>query len=115
MLVRKVRGRQLARYIALIYIILGVLFIIFMVVRFKLNELLDIDLLIPLIVTTIVNISLSLIIYLSSYKISNNNYLCILYGIICVFSIFWYFNWFGLILLVLFIITILIIKLGDDT
>ena len=60
MLVRKVRGRQLARYIALIYIILWVLFIIFMVVRFKLNELLDIDLLIPLIVTTIVNISLSL-------------------------------------------------------
>ena len=69
MLVRKVKGRQLARYIALIYIILWVLFIIFMVVRFKLNELLDIDLLIPLIVTTIVNISLSLIIYLSSYKI----------------------------------------------
>ena len=44
MFVRKVRGRQLARYIALIYIILWILFIIYMVVRFEPNELLDIDL-----------------------------------------------------------------------
>ena len=86
-----------------------------MAVRFNLNELLDIDLLIPLIVTTIVNLSLALIIYISSYKIKNEDNLCVIYGIICVFSIFWYFNWFGLILLVLFIITILVIRFGGDT
>ncbi len=110
------KGRQLARYIAWIYIILWILFIIFMVVRFNLNELFEIDLIIPLIITTIVDILLSLIIYISSYKIKNNNQLCILYNsVICLFSIFWYFNWFGLILLILFIITIAIIKLERDT
>jgi len=109
------KGRQLARYIAWIYIILWILFIIFMVVRFNLNELFEIDLIIPLIITTIVDILLSLIIYISSYKIKNNNQLCILYSVICLFSIFWYFNWFGLILLILFIITIAIIKLERDT
>lgn len=114
MFVRKVRGRQLARYIALIYIILWILFIIYMVVRFEPNELLDIDLLIPVIVTTIIDLSLSLIIYILSYKINNNNYLCILYAIIAVFSTLWYFNRIGLILLVLFIISILIIKFGRD-
>lgn len=114
MFVGKNKGRQLARYIALMYIILWILFIIFMVVRFNLNELFDIDLIMPLIITTIVDISLSLIIYISSYKIENNNQLCILYSVICLFSIFWYFNWFGLILLILFIITIVIIKFGRD-
>lgn len=114
MSMRKVRGRQLAKYIALFFIILWIFFIRFMIVRFNLNELLDIDLLIPIIVTTIVNISLSLIIYISSYKIKNDNNLCVLYSFICVFSIFWYFNWFGLIFLVLFITTILIIKLGRE-
>ena len=69
------KGRQLARYIAWIYIILWILFIIFMIVRFNLNELFEIDLIIPLIITTIVDISLSLIIYISSYKIKNNNQL----------------------------------------
>ena len=108
------KGRQLARYIAWIYIILWILFIIFMVVRFNLNELFEIDLIIPLIITTIVDISLSLIIYISSYKIKNDNYLCVLYSFICIFSIFWYFNWFGLIFLVLFVTTILIIKLGRE-
>ena len=51
----------------------------------------------------------------SQYRIENDNHLCILYGIICVLSILWYFNWFGLIFLVLFILAIFIIKFGQDT
>ena len=86
-----------------------------MLTIFGLRAYLDIDLLIPLIVTTVVDILLAFIIYVSSYKIENDNYLCVLYGILCVVSVFWYFNWFGLIFLILFIITILIIKLGEDS
>ena len=74
----------------------------------------DIDLVIPVVVTTVVDISLA-IIYVSSYRIENDNHLCILYGIICVLSVLWYFNWFGLIFLVLFILAIFIIKFGQDT
>jgi len=115
MFARKENGRQLARFIAYFYFILWILFIIFMLTKFGLRTYLDIDLLIPLIVTTVVDILLAFIIYVSSYKIENDNYLCVLYGILCVVSVFWYFNWFGLIFLILFIITILIIKLGDGS
>ena len=115
MFVKKVNGRQLARCIAYFYFILWILFIIFMISRFGLNVYLDIDLLIPLIVTTVIDISLAFIIYVSSYRIENDNHLCILYGIICVLSVLWYFNWFGLIFLVLFILAIFIIKFGQDT
>ena len=115
MFVRKDNGRQLARCIAYFYFILWILFIIFMLTKFGLRAYLDIDLLIPLIVTTVVDILLAFIIYVSSYKIENDNYLCVLYGILCVVSVLWYFNWFGLIFLILFIITILIIKLGEDS
>ena len=115
MFVRKENGRQLARCIAYFYFILWILFVIFMLTKFGLRTYLDIDLLIPLIVTTVVDILLAFIIYVSSYKIENDNHLCVLYGILCVVSVLWYFNWFGLIFLILFIITILIIKLGDDS
>ena len=113
--VRKENGRQLARCIAYLYLILWILFVIFMLTKFGLKAFLDIDLLTILIVTTVVDILLAFIIYISSYKIENDNYLCVLYGVLCVVSVLWYFNWFGLIFLILFIITILIIKLGEDS
>ena len=56
MFVRKENGRQLARCIAYFYFILWILFIIFMLTKFGLRAYLDIDLLIPLIVTTVVDI-----------------------------------------------------------
>ena len=58
-----------------------------MLTKFCLKAYLDIDLLIPLIVTTVVDILLAFIIYVSSYKIENDNYLCILCGILCVVSV----------------------------
>ena len=115
MFVRKENGRQLARCIAYFLFILWILFVIFMLTKFGLKAYLDIDLLIPLSVTTVVDIALAFIIYVSSYKIENDNNLCVLYCIICVVSVLLYFNWFGLIFLILFIITILIIKFGDDS
>lgn len=115
MFVRKENGRQLARCIAYFLFILWILFVIFMLTKFGLKAYLDIDLLIPLSVTTVVDIALAFIIYVSSYKIENDNHLCVLYCILCVVSVLWYFNWFGLIFLILFIITILIIKFGDDS
>ena len=49
-----------------------------MLTKFGLRAYLDIDLMIPLIVTTVVDILLAFIIYVSSYKIENDNYLCVL-------------------------------------
>lgn len=63
-----------------------------MLIKFGLKAYLDIDLLIQLIVTTVVDILLAFIIYVSSYKIENNYYICILCGILCVVSVLWYFN-----------------------
>lgn len=110
MFVRKVKGRQLVRYIAWIYIILWAFFIIFSAYLFGMPEFLTRDLFVATSVITVVNLLLFSIVYASSYKIKNDNHLCLLYIIIGFFTFLWYLNWIGFVIFVLMLVVVYDIK-----